>query len=138
MTRFNITLDESVDLVIKAFEVANGGEIFVPKIPSYHIGDLANAIGSDCKKPIVGIRPGEKLHEEMITSSDSFYTVDFGDHYAILNVSSSITVQEYCDLSGAKPVEPGMYYDSLNNDEFLDVETLRNLIKANVDPNFTV
>ena len=138
MTRFNITLNESVDLVIKAFENTNGGEIFVPKIPSYQIGDLAHAIGPECKKPIVGIRPGEKLHEEMITSSDSFYTVDFGDHYAILNVSSSMSVAEYCEITGAKTVEPGMYYDSLNNDDFLDVEQLRKLIVENVDPTFTV
>lgn len=138
MTRFNITLDESVDLVIKAFENTNGGEIFVPKIPSYRIGDLADAVGPDCKKPIVGIRPGEKLHEEMITSSDSFNTVDFGNHYAILNVSSSMSVDEYCQITGAKTVEPGMHYDSLNNEEFLTVDELRKLIVENVDPNFTV
>jgi len=138
MTRFNITLDESVDLVIKAFDKTNGGEIFVPKIPSYRIGDLADAVGPDCKKPIVGIRPGEKLHEEMITSSDSFNTVDFGNHYAILNVSSSMSVDEYCQITGAKTVEPGMHYDSLNNEKFLTVDELRKLIVENVDPNFTV
>ncbi len=138
MTRFNITLDESVDLVIKAFEKTLGGEIFVPKIPSYRIGDLAEAIGPECEKPIVGIRPGEKLHEEMITSSDSFYTVDFGDYYAILNVSGSTTVEKYCELTGAKAVEPGMYYDSTNNDNFLDIETLRRLIVEHVDPGFKV
>lgn len=138
MTRFNITLDESVDLVIEAFERTLGGEIFVPKIPSYSITDLAEAIGPECEKPIVGIRPGEKLHEEMITSSDSFYTVDFGDYYAILNVSGSMTVDEYCELTGAKAVEPGMYYDSTNHDDLLDVETLRRLIVEHVDPDFKV
>ena len=138
MTRFNITLGESVDLVIKAFENSLGGEIFVPKIPSYRIGDLAHAIGPECEKPIVGIRPGEKLHEEMITSSDSFYTVDFGKHYAILNVSSSTSVEDYCKMTGAKSVAPGMYYDSLNNDDFLTQEDLRKLIVENVDPNFKV
>jgi len=138
MTRFNITLEESVELVIEAFERTLGGEIFVPKIPSYRIGDLAEAIGPECEKPVVGIRPGEKLHEEMITSSDSFYTVDFGDTYAILNVSGATTVDEYCKLSGAKPVSPGMYYDSTNNEDFLNVETLRKLIVEHVDPNFKV
>ncbi len=138
MTRFNITLDESVDLVIEAFERTLGGEIFVPKIPSYRIGELAEAIGPECKKTIVGIRPGEKLHEEMITSSDSFYTVDFGDTYAILNVSGSLDVEDYCKITKAKPVEHGMYYDSTNNEDFLTVEELRKLIKENVDPDFTV
>ncbi len=138
MTRFNITLDESIDLVIETFKKTLGGEIFVPKIPSYRIGDLAHAIGPECKKPIVGIRPGEKLHEEMITGSDSFYTVDFGDYYAILNVSGTMSVEEYCKISGAKPVEPGMYYDSMNNQDYLSIEALRKLIIENVDPNFTV
>ena len=138
MTRFNITLDESVDLVIEAFERTIGGEIFVPKIPSYRIGDLAEAIGPECEKPVVGIRPGEKLHEEMITSSDSFYTVDFGDYYAILNVSGAMSVTKYCEITGAKPVKPGMYYDSMNNDDYLTPEALRKLIIENVDPNFKV
>lgn len=136
MTRFNITLDESVDLVIQAFETTQGGEIFVPKIPSYKIGDLAEAIGPECEKPIIGIRPGEKLHEEMITSSDSFYTVDFGDHYAILNVSGSISVDDYCKLTGAKPVKHGMYYDSNTNANYLSVDELRSLIKQHVEPSF--
>ena len=138
MTRFNITLDESVDLVIHAVEKSRGGEIFVPKIPSYRITDLAEAIGPECEKPVIGIRPGEKLHEEMITSSDSFYTVDFGKHYAILNVSSPISVDEYCKMSGAQPVPQGMHYNSLENDRFLTVEELRPLIRDNVDSSFEV
>jgi len=138
MTRFNITLDESINLVTQAFTDMYGGEIFVPKIPSYRIGDLAEAIGPECEKPIVGIRPGEKLHEEMITSSDSFYTVDFGNYYAILNVSGTTSVDEYCKMTGAKPVPPGMYYDSTNNDHYLGIEELRELIKLHVDPDFNV
>jgi len=138
MTRFNITLDESINLVTQAFTDMHGGEIFVPKIPSYRIGDLAEAIGPECEKPIVGIRPGEKLHEEMITSSDSFYTVDFGNYYAILNVSGTTSVDDYCKMTGAKPVTPGMYYDSTNNDDYLSVEQLRKLIRLHVDPDFTV
>ena len=79
MTRFNISLDEGVDMVIHALKNAWGGELFVPKIPSYRIMDLANAIGPNCEKPIVGIRPGEKIHEEMITPSDSYNTYDLGN-----------------------------------------------------------
>ncbi len=138
MTRFNITLEESVDLVIKAFEQTLGGEIFVPKIPSYRIADLAEAIAPECKQEIVGIRPGEKLHEEMITSSDSFYTVDFGEYYAILNVSGTTSIEDYCKMTGAKPVENGMHYDSTNNSEFLTPEALRKLIVEHVDPDFKV
>jgi UDP-N-acetylglucosamine 4,6-dehydratase (inverting) len=138
MTRFNITLEESVNLVIKAFEQTLGGEIFVPKIPSYRIADLAEAIAPECKQEVVGIRPGEKLHEEMITSSDSFYTVDFGEYYAILNVSGTTSIEDYCKMTGAKPVENGMHYDSTNNSEFLTPEALRKLIVEHVDPDFKV
>ena len=81
MTRFNISLQGGVNMVMHALEHAWGGELFVPKIPSYKIMDVAEAIGPKCSKPIVGIRPGEKVHEEMITSSDSFYTYDLGKYY---------------------------------------------------------
>ena len=84
MTRFNISLNEGVAMVFWALEHALGGELFVPKIPSYRIMDVAEAIGPSCEKPIIGIRPGEKIHEEMITASDSFTTIDLGDYYAIL------------------------------------------------------
>ena len=83
MTRFNISLNEGVDMVLWALNNALGGEILVPKIPSYLITDLAEAIGPGCKKHIIGIRPGEKIHEEMITVSDSFSTIDLGSYYAI-------------------------------------------------------
>ncbi|MEM9277888.1 MAG: UDP-N-acetylglucosamine 4,6-dehydratase (inverting) [Pseudomonadota bacterium] len=138
MTRFNITLEDGVDLVVKTFEKTLGGEIFVPKIPSYRITDVAEAIGPECEHPVIGIRPGEKLHEEMITESDSFYTVDFGDHFAILSTSGSVPMDEYCKLSGATPVPSGMNYSSGNNDEFLTVEELRTLIKTHVAPDFEV
>jgi FlaA1/EpsC-like NDP-sugar epimerase len=84
MTRFNISLEEGVSMVLWAIEKSLGGEILVPRIPSYRITDVAKAIGPDCEYPIVGIRPGEKVHEEMITSSDSFTTVDLGSYFAIL------------------------------------------------------
>ena len=138
MTRFNITLDEGVDLVIAAFEKTIGGEIFVPKIPSYRITDVAQAIGPECEHPVIGIRPGEKLHEEMITPSDSFYTVDFGSEYAILNPGHHIGMEEYCEMSGAKPVSHTFHYTSENNESFLTVEEIRTLIKEHVDPDFSV
>src|SRR5690606_29786328 len=84
MTRFNISLQGGVDMVMYALEHAWGGELFVPKIPSYKILDVAEAIGPECEKPLVGIRPGEKVHEEMITPSDSFYTYDLGEYYVVL------------------------------------------------------
>jgi len=95
MTRFNITLQEGVEMVLWALQNALGGEIFVPKIPSYRITDLAKAIGPSCRQKIVGIRPGEKVHEEMITNSDSFTTVDLGKYYAILNTGGGHSVLEY-------------------------------------------
>ena len=85
MTRFNISLKEGVDMVFWAMNNNYGGEIFVPKIPSFRVSDLAEAIGPSCKKNICGIRPGEKLHEEMISSSDSYSTIDLGKYYALLS-----------------------------------------------------
>lgn len=129
MTRFNITLQDGVDLVLWALEHARGGEIFVPKIPSYRIMDVADAIGPDCSKDIVGIRPGEKIHEEMITTSDSPNTVDLGPYYAILPSSGKFDLDSYCDATGAKLVPPGFYYNSGENTEWLSVEKLRELIE---------
>lgn len=129
MTRFNISLEEGVEMVIWALQTARGGEIFVPKIPSYRITDLAKAIGPDCLHPIVGIRPGEKIHEEMITQSDSFSTVDLGRYYAILPAAGEYTIEEYSHQLGGKPVMPGFSYSSGANDHFLTVEELRKLIR---------
>jgi UDP-N-acetylglucosamine 4,6-dehydratase len=128
MTRFNISLQDGVDMVLWALERAQGGEIFVPKIPSYRITDVANAIGPECEHVIVGIRPGEKIHEEMITTSDSFNTVDLGRYFAILPSAGSHSVETYCAEYGGKPVEPGYAYDSGSNTDFLTVEQLRELI----------
>jgi len=93
MTRFNISLQEGVDMVLWSLENAWGGEILVPKIPSYHITDVAKAIGPECSYPVVGIRPGEKVHEEMITVSDSPHTVDLGRYYAILPMGQNIRLK---------------------------------------------
>jgi FlaA1/EpsC-like NDP-sugar epimerase len=136
MTRFNISLIEGVDMVLWALENALGGELFVPKIPSYRITDVAEAIGPTCEKPIIGIRPGEKIHEEMITASDSFTTIDLGAYYAILPSDGRVQhlYQEACICNTAVP--PGFVYNSSSNPEFLNVEQLRALIREHVNPAF--
>lgn len=136
MTRFNITLQGGVDMVMHALEHAWGGEIFVPKIPSYKIMDIAEAIGPECEKPVVGIRPGEKVHEEMITSSDSFYTYDLGKYYAILPATHSWKLDEFIAHHNAVKVTQGFRYNSEENTEWETIETLRSLIKEHVDPTF--
>ena len=133
MTRFNISLQQGVDMVLWSIEHAWGGEVLVPKIPSYRITDLARAIGPDCEFPVTGVRPGEKIHEEMITASDSFNTVDMGEYYAILPSSGSYGLEDYCRKTGARPVAPGFSYESGGNPQFLSVEELRNLIEVHVD-----
>jgi UDP-N-acetylglucosamine 4,6-dehydratase len=132
MTRFNICLQEGVDMVLWALENALGGEIFVPKIPSYRITDLAEAICPACEQQVVGIRPGEKIHEEMITASDSFTTVDLGPYYAILPPTGQYDIDQYCLKMNAEPVEPGFHYSSGDNSQFLDVKELRTLIKTHL------
>jgi len=136
MTRFNIPLEEGVEMVFWALEHALGGEILVPKIPSYRIGDVAEAIGPNCKQEIVGIRPGEKLHEEMITSSDSPNTIDLGSYYAILASSQQSHMYEYLKTLKAQQVPNGFAYDSGSNPDFLNVKQIRELIKAHMNPEF--
>lgn len=136
MTRFNISLQGGVDMVMHALEHAWGGELFVPKIPSYKIMDVANAIGPDCEKPIVGIRPGEKVHEEMITASDSFYTYDLGKYYAILPPTHKWRLDEFIETFNAEKVPYGFSYNSGENESWETVDGLRKLIKEHVDPNF--
>lgn len=138
MTRFNISLQEGVDMVLWSLENAWGGEILVPKLPSYRITDLAKAIGPECEHPVIGVRPGEKIHEQMITASDSFNTVDVGSYYAILPSGATYSIADYCAKTGAKLVEPGFSYDSGSNADFLTVEELRNLIQTQVDPDHSV
>jgi len=141
MTRFNISLEDGCAMVFYAIENAWGGEIFVPKIPSYKITDVAKAIAPDLKQKIVGIRPGEKLHEEMITASDSFNTLDIGKYYAILpqhSSYSSYSKEEYIKKFNAKIVEAGFCYNSGKNNDWETVESLRLLIKKHVDPNFKI
>jgi FlaA1/EpsC-like NDP-sugar epimerase len=136
MTRFNISLQGGVDMVMHAIEHAWGGEIFIPKIPSYRITDVATAVAPDCEQIIVGIRPGEKIHEEMITSSDSFYTYDLGKYYTILPTVPNFKIIDFVDSFSAKKVTEGFNYDSGTNTEWETIESLRNLIKEHVDSNF--
>jgi UDP-N-acetylglucosamine 4,6-dehydratase (inverting) len=135
MTRFNISLDEGVDMVMWVLEHAKGGEIFVPKIPSYRITDVAAAIGPECSCPVMGVRPGEKIHEEMITASDSFNTVDIGRYYAILPSSDDTLRTTYLRQSGVTEVQHGFCYNSGSNTEFLTVSQLRELIRRHVAPD---
>lgn len=132
MTRFNISLQQGVDMVLWAIANAWGGEIFVPKIPSYRIVDVATAVAPECEQEIVGIRPGEKIHEEMITASDSFNTLDLGPYFAILPSAGNYSAADYCARSGGVRVPPGFAYDSGSNPDFLSVEQLRMLIDEHV------
>lgn len=140
MTRFNITLDDGVDLVFHAISNRLGGEIFVPKIPSYRIVDVAQAIGPQCQHEIVGIRPGEKLHEEMVTDTDSLNTIETRRHYIIVPSSPFVErdqmLEKFCDFHRGTLVETGFAYSSDKNDQWLTVGDLRHLIKFHVDPTF--
>ena len=136
MTRFNISLADGVDLVLWALEHARGGEILVPKIPSYRIADVATAIAPDAEHRVVGVRPGEKIHEEMITAADSFSTVDLGPYFAILPADDAARVEAYCAATGATRVPEGFTYSSGANDEFLAVDRIRELIRQHVDAGF--
>tara|TARA_R110002072_G_scaffold1989_3_gene16451 strand:- start:14186 stop:15199 length:1014 start_codon:yes stop_codon:yes gene_type:complete len=138
MTRFNITLKEGVEMVLYSLENAWGGEIFVPKIPSYRIGDLAEAVSPKCEQRIVGIRPGEKIHEEMITPSDSLNTVDCGKYYVILPSTPSWNIPSFLKEFNANYVEKGFGYNSGTNEEWLTVNEIRDQIKEHVDPTFEV
>ena len=132
MTRFNITLSEGVDIVLHALENAWGGELFVPKIPSYKITDVADAIGPNCKKEIVGIRPGEKIHEEMITASDSYNSYDIGKYYVILPTIPSFSLNEYIKENNAIKVKEGFSYTSDKNDSWINTDEIRKLIKEHL------
>ena len=133
MTRFNISLQGGVDMVMHAIHNAWGGEIFIPKIPSYKITDVATAVAPECAIEIVGIRPGEKIHEEMITASDSYNTFDLGKYYTILPSVTNFSIDEYKKYFNAVPVEKGFNYDSGTNTEWETVASLKLLIKEHVD-----
>jgi UDP-N-acetylglucosamine 4,6-dehydratase len=136
MTRFNITLDEGVTLVEQALELMWGGEIFVPKIPSYRILDVAAALGPKCEHRVIGIRPGEKLHEEMITATDALQTLEFKDYFVILPSTPQWDPDALAAERGGKKVADGFSYSSGANDQWLSVEEIRQLVRAHVDPTF--
>ena len=132
MTRFNISLDGGVDMVFHAIGNAWGGEIFIPKIPSYKIMDVAEAICPECEKKEIGIRPGEKLHEEMITSSDSFFTYDLGKYYVILPSQPVFDLNKFIKDENVQQVPNGFSYNSEDNTEWETVEGMRKLIFNNI------
>jgi UDP-N-acetylglucosamine 4,6-dehydratase (inverting) len=138
MTRFNISLTDGVAMVLRALEVMWGGEIFVPKIPSYRIVDVAEAIGPNCRQEIVGIRPGEKLHEEMITETDSLSTMEFADYFVILPSLGLWDPQKFAAAFSGAPCQEGFKYNSGSNHDFLGVEQIRQLIRTHLDPAFEV
>ena len=136
MTRFNISLEAGVNMVLHAMSNSWGGELYVPKIPSYRITDIAKAVGPKCEMKVVGIRPGEKIHEEMITASDSYNTYDIGTYYVILPTEPVWNTGEYIKINNAKLVEPGFSYNSGQNTSWETIESLRSLIKEHLYPNF--
>ena len=144
MTRFNITLQEGVNLVLFAIENSIGGEVFVSKIPSYRLCDVATAIAPACEQRIVGIRPGEKLHEEMITPSDSFNTIELDKHFIICPTNldfqgiNKTTYLKHYEAFNAKNVPVGFTYNSGENTDWLNIEDIRQLVKDHVDPDFMV
>jgi UDP-N-acetylglucosamine 4,6-dehydratase (inverting) len=136
MTRFNISLKEGVDMVLFAINNQWGGELYVPKIPSYKILDVAQAIAPSLPTEIVGIRPGEKIHEEMITEADSYSTFDMEKYFAILPQIPVFDLESFKSHFNAKPVSQGFKYNSGTNSDWLNVEDIRSLIKLHVDKNF--
>lgn len=137
MTRFNISLQEGINMVMYALENAWGGEVFVPKIPSYRILDVANAIAPNCELKITGIRPGEKLHEEMITETDSLSTIEFSKYYVITPSTPTWDPNDLLKTFNGQKATIGFKYNSGSNSEWLSVEDIREQIKIHVDPNFT-
>jgi UDP-N-acetylglucosamine 4,6-dehydratase (inverting) len=131
MTRFMITLEESVALVWKALSVAHGGEIFVRKIPSMKVTDIANALGPDAKQEIIGIRPGEKLHEQMIGFEDSPRTYDFGDHYRIMPTINT----GWASAAQAGNLVPADFtYSSDSNADWMTIDELKAWVETNRAP----
>ena len=136
MTRFSISMDECLSMVLDVIYNSIGGEIIIPKIPSYNILDVANAIGPSCKHEIVGLRPGEKIHEEMVTTHDSLFTVDLGKRFAILPFDGTVH-KKYSSLGiDYQRVSAGFSYNSGNNEQFLTIEQIRKLIKIHINSNF--
>jgi len=137
MTRFNITLQQGVDFVLKSCEIMWGGEIFIPKIPSYNIMDVAEAIAPHCRHEIIGIRPGEKLHEEMLTQTDAMNSLEFDDYFVILPSLTTWPTDEYLRTFDGRHCPEDFRYASNTNTTWLDVPAIRRLIREHIDPDFT-
>lgn len=129
MTRFWITLGEGVQFVLDSLERMHGGEIFVPKIPSMNIMDVAKVVAPECRTETIGIRPGEKLHEALITSDDAYHTVEFDDHYVVQPNDVWWDREDYLKTTGAKPVPEGFQYSSDTNPVWMSREALTALLK---------
>jgi UDP-N-acetylglucosamine 4,6-dehydratase (inverting) len=138
MTRFNITLEDGVNLVYYAIKNMWGGEIFVPKIPSYRITELAKALAPSCKMVNVGIRPGEKIHEEMITETDALNTIEFNKYFVILPSYPLWDVEKFIKIHDGRSCSPGFRYNSGENSDWLTVEQIREMVKLHVDYDFSV
>jgi UDP-N-acetylglucosamine 4,6-dehydratase len=136
MTRFNITLSGGVDLVLYALASMRGGELLVPKIPSYRITDVVEAVAPGATIVEIGIRPGEKLHEDLITQTDALSTVEFDDHFAIMSAIDTVDIDAYLAESGGHRVGDGFGYNSATNTEWLSVDQIRSLIREHLDPAF--
>jgi UDP-N-acetylglucosamine 4,6-dehydratase/5-epimerase len=130
MTRFWITLEQAVKFVLVCLGRMHGGEIFVPKIPSMSIVDLAKAIAPECRLDVVGIRPGEKLHETMVPVDDAHHTVEYDDCFVIRSLSQNVSANGAGDLNGGRPVAEGFRYSSDNNPRWLTVEELKQLVNC--------
>ena len=135
MTRFSITLTQGVEFVINCLDRMWGGELFVPKIPSYRILDVAKAVAPEARIDVVGIRPGEKLHEEMITTTDALNTIEFEDYYVILPSTPLWDIEKFTAESGGRHgrrVDEGFAYNSGTNSDFLTTEEIVDLIEKHV------
>jgi len=132
MTRFMISLEQGVELVWHAFDNMVGGEIYIKKIPSMKVTDLASAVDENAKHKVVGIRPGEKLHEQMIASEDAMHTYEYSDYYKILPAIHKWSVDPLRIEDGIK-VPADFEYTSDNNKEWMSIETLKKWIKDNKD-----
>jgi UDP-N-acetylglucosamine 4,6-dehydratase len=130
MTRFWITLDQGVEFVLRCLDLMHGGEIFVPKIPSMKLTDLANVIGPDCELEVIGKRPGEKTHELMVGEDDAQNTVEYDDYYAILPAVRSWDKGAFLEKNGGRPCPDGFRYSSETNSRWLTVAELRDMIGA--------
>jgi UDP-N-acetylglucosamine 4,6-dehydratase (inverting) len=139
MTRFNITLEDGVKLVNYALLNMWGGEIFVPKIPSYRILDVAKAVAPDCKINLIGIRPGEKIHEEMITETDAPNTIEFDNYFVILpSFTPYWSIADFTAQFDGTFCQEGFRYNSGINTEWLTVEEIRTLIREHVDSALSI